>query len=200
MTIRIHEADGTPYEHIVQINQAIQHIEVPYNTKYKRIKRNRKEKERPAKDDDGEYEGDEAGETLLYSLGDVLQSDEDISAWQFKDWDKDDEAKMGNESYEWIRMDVDFEWICKIRLAMPGYMWISQLQQDRDVVAQYEVMKAVALLLRCTADRLTVYPIPRYSRIWQRVGQHLSYTHSDGYTILSRSSLSSSGDSLQRYE
>ena len=139
MTIRIHEADGTPYEHIVQVNQAVQHIEVPYNTKYKRIKRNRKEKQRTVKDEDADYDGDETGETLLYSLGDVLQSEEETKAWKFRDWDNEEEKKMSNESYEWIRMDADFEWICNMHLKMPGYMYISQLQQDRDVVAQYEV-------------------------------------------------------------
>ena len=39
MTIRIHEANGTPYEHIVEIREdAIKGIKfsVPYNTKYKR--------------------------------------------------------------------------------------------------------------------------------------------------------------------
>jgi transcription initiation factor TFIID subunit 2 len=38
-------------------------------------------------------------------------------------------------------MDADFEWIGKIHLVMPLYMYISQLQQDRDIVAQYESMR-----------------------------------------------------------
>jgi len=36
-------------------------------------------------------------------------------------------------------MDADFEWICKMSINMPPYMFVSQLQQDRDVVAQLEV-------------------------------------------------------------
>ena len=139
MTIRIHEADGTPYEHIIEIKEARQIMEIPYNTKYKRIKRNRKAKDRPVKADDAEYDGDESGESLLYALGDILLSEDEMQAWRFTDWDESNEKRMNEESYEWIRMDADFEWICSISLSMPEYMYTSQLQQDRDVVAQYEV-------------------------------------------------------------
>ena len=59
--------------------------------------------------------------------------------WKLRDWSKEQEDRMSQESYEWIRMDADFEWLCKIRIQMPDYMFLSQLQQDRDVVAQLEV-------------------------------------------------------------
>jgi transcription initiation factor TFIID subunit 2 len=42
MTARIHEADGTPYEHVFDINSVSKKIEVPFNTKYKRVRRNTK--------------------------------------------------------------------------------------------------------------------------------------------------------------
>ena len=143
MTIRIHEADGTPYEHIVEIKESLQRVEIPYNTKYKRLKRNRRQKERHAPSGGNEYAGDDTGDVLLYSLGDVLQSEDDVKKWKLAEWSQDDEERMSQESYEWIRMDADFEWICKFSLTMPGYMWVSQLQQDRDVVAQLEVTRPV---------------------------------------------------------
>lgn len=139
MNIRIHEADGTPYEHIVEINSPSQTLEIPYNTKYKRLKRSRRQKERTVASADPEYAGDDSGDVVLYSLGDTLQSEEDVRKWQLAEWTPDDEERMSQESYEWIRMDANFEWICKMSLTMPGYMWVSQLQQDRDVVAQLEV-------------------------------------------------------------
>ncbi|RDL33106.1 uncharacterized protein BP5553_08545 [Venustampulla echinocandica] len=140
MTIRIHEADGTPYEHIVEIREGVQKIEIPYNTKYKRLKRSRRQKERlagAAVDISGEG-GDDA---LYYCLGDVLQTPADVAEWGLADWDAETEARMDQESYEWIRIDADFEWLCeKSFTSMPSYMYISQLQQDRDVVAQQESM------------------------------------------------------------
>ena len=145
MTIRIHEADGTPYEHIVEIKDRIQKFDIPYNTKYKRLKRSRRQKERTGKAGETEYAGDDSGDVLLYCLGDILQSESEMETWKFVDWSADDEEKMSQESYEWIRMDADFEWICRMSLGMPGYMYVSQLQQDRDVVAQYEVRKATLL-------------------------------------------------------
>lgn len=135
MTLRIHEADGTPYEHIVEIKEGTTKFDIPYNTKYKRLKRNKKQRERAVASGDTEVQE----EVLLYCLGDVLQTEEETQTWHLADWTKEDEERMGQESYEWIRMDADFEWVCKLSLGMPGYMYLSQLQQDRDVVAQLDV-------------------------------------------------------------
>ncbi len=139
MTIRIHEADGTPYEHIIEIKEKTTTFEVPYNTKYKRLKRSRRQKERNAAATGMESFGGGGDDILLYSLGDILQSEEELKKWGLDDWSKEEEEKMSQESYEWIRMDADFEWICKMSISMPAWMWVSQLQQDRDVVAQLEV-------------------------------------------------------------
>lgn len=141
MTLRIHEADGTPYEHIVEIKEGTTKFDIPYNTKYKRLKRNKKQRERAV----ASGEADTQDEVLLYCLGDVLQTEEETQDWRLADWTKEDEERMGQESYEWIRMDADFEWICRLSLGMPGYMYLSQLQQDRDVVAQLEVSNTASL-------------------------------------------------------
>ncbi|KAI6825425.1 hypothetical protein KC340_g10802 [Hortaea werneckii] len=160
MTIRIHEADGTPYEHIVEIKEQVTKLEIPYNTKYKRLKRSRRQKERAMADGQTGEGGEDA---LLYCLGDILDSPEEVKDWNLVDWTEEDEEKMGQESYEWIRMDADFEWIGKMHLVMPLYMYISQLQQDRDLVAQYESMRylmgsnphhvSLSILVRTLMDR-----------------------------------------------
>ncbi|KAI9813372.1 MAG: hypothetical protein M1832_006330 [Thelocarpon impressellum] len=144
MTIRIHEADGTPYEHIVEIKDNNTKFEIPYNTKYKRLKRSRRQKERAAAAAGMDVSADTQDDVLLYCLGDVLQSEDEVLDWRLADWTKEDEEKMSQESYEWIRMDADFEWISKMSLGMPGYMYLSQLQQDRDSVAQYESIQYIA--------------------------------------------------------
>ncbi|KAL6715989.1 Transcription initiation factor TFIID subunit 2 [Lecanora helva] len=146
MTIRIHEADGTPYEHIVEIKDAKTSFEIPYNTKYKRLKRSRRQKERATIGSGMDSYGGVGDDILLYSLGDVLQSEEEVKDWRLDDWSKEDEDRMSQESYEWIRMDADFEWICKMSLQMQSYMWVSQLQQDRDVVAQLDSLQWMTLV------------------------------------------------------
>ena len=162
MTIRIHEAEGTPYEHIVNIKDAKTVIEVPYNTKYKRLKRSKKQKDKPNSKAQA-TEGEEEASALLYCLGDVLQGEDEVRDWKITEWSADDEERMSAESYEWIRLDADFEWIAKIELQMPGYMFTSQAQQDRDVVAQIEAIKAIgvyaaqplvsSILIRTLMDR-----------------------------------------------
>ncbi|KAI9714981.1 MAG: hypothetical protein M1828_001088 [Chrysothrix sp. TS-e1954] len=141
MTIRIHEADGTPYEHIVDIKDVHTKLEIPYNTKYKRLKRSRRQKDRIAIPGVADNAADVQDDVLVYCLGDVLQSPEEVTEWRLRDWPQEVEDLMSQESYEWIRMDADFEWICKMQIEMPPYMFVSQLQQDRDVVAQYESLQ-----------------------------------------------------------
>jgi len=144
MTIRIHEADGTPYEHIVEIKDANTTFDIPYNTKYKRLKRNKRQRARPTNKATTTDAGEEESDALVYCLGDVLQSEEEILHWRITEWSAEDEERMNAESYEWIRLDADFEWICRINLQMPGYMFTSQLQQDRDVVAQLEAVRHIS--------------------------------------------------------
>ncbi|GAM85981.1 hypothetical protein ANO11243_039910 [Dothideomycetidae sp. 11243] len=143
MTIRIHEADGTPYEHIVEIKDVSTKFEIPYNTKYKRLKRSKRAKERSIAINGPEQVGDSQDDVLLYCLGDTLQTEQEVKNWFLVDWTEQQENQMGQESYEWIRMDADFEWIGRMNLNMPIYMYVSQLQQDRDVVAQFESVQRI---------------------------------------------------------
>ena len=56
------------------------------------------------------------------------------------------------EEEEWIRIDADLEWIAAIAFDQKDYMWVSQLQRDRDVVAQYEVRLITQLELFVVDD------------------------------------------------
>lgn len=171
MTIRIHEADGTPYEHVVDLKEGYTKLDIPYNTKYKRLKRSRRQKERAAAGAgvDISIDSQQNDDVLLYCLGDVLQGDEEVDDWQLVDWSKEDEERMALESFEWIRMDADFEWICTLNINQPDYMFLSQLQQDRDVIAQYDSIRhfstvresglVSSILVRTLMDRRYYYGI-----------------------------------------
>lgn len=154
MTFRVHEADGTPYEHCLEIKLDAaatkgSRLSMPYNTKYKRIKRTRqnkraKEQSRATRDpdrmdEDGNDDDDDKGHSMS-TFGDVLVNDDDMAAWKLVDWDDDMQAQMDQESYEWIRVDCDFEWIYNLETNFKVYMTVAQLQQDRDVAGQVESM------------------------------------------------------------
>lgn len=157
MTFRVHEADGTPYEHCLEMKLDAaatkgSRLAMPYNTKYKRIKRVRQKKREKehtkapgaaradleGQDEDGN-DDDEKGHTLNM-FGDVLLSPEDMDSWKLVDWDEDQQQQMDQESYEWIRVDCDFEWIYYLDTNLKVYMTVAQLQQDRDIAAQVESM------------------------------------------------------------
>ncbi|UZJ55485.1 hypothetical protein CBS101457_004805 [Exobasidium rhododendri] len=149
MTVRIHEADGTPYEHVFDLNAPNKRFEVPFNTKYKRVRRNTKRFKSRQAAAQAAAEGDEgaAEDISLMDLGFGLglwEEEEQREKWKVADWTEEDEAQMSSAPYEWIRLDADFEWIAEIVFDQRDYMWVSQLQRDRDVVAQVAAIQALA--------------------------------------------------------
>ena len=149
MTIRIHEADGTPYEHVLDIRDSFKRYDVPFNTKYKRVRRNTKRYQARQAAAAAAAQGDEeAAEAIgMIDLGFQLNAWEDESErdrWKVEDWTEEDEIAMSQATYEWIRVDADFEWIASIKFEQPDFMWVSQLQRDRDVVAQLEAVHALS--------------------------------------------------------
>ena len=149
MTVRIHEADGTPYEHVLDIHNEHQRYDVPFNTKYKRVRRNTKRFQARQAAAAAAAAGDEdAAEAigmidLGFSLG-MWEDETERKRWKVADWTEEDEAIMASAPYEWIRLDADFEWMAQIQFEQPDYMWVSQLQRDRDVVAQLAAVHALS--------------------------------------------------------
>ena len=144
MTIRIHEADGTPYEHVLDIRNPYKRYEVPFNTKYKRVRRNTKRylARQAAAQAAAEGDAEAAAAMDMVDMGfglEIWEKEKERENWKVADWTEEDEQQMAGQTYEWIRIDADFEWIASISFDQKDYMWVSQLQRDRDVVAQYEV-------------------------------------------------------------
>lgn len=149
LTARVHEADGTPYEHILDIREKTHKFEVQFNTKYKRIRRNTKRflaKQAAAAaavaEEDPEDEEHMLGITPMLGLGmPVFEDPTQRQEWRINEWGQDDDDTSGAASatFDWIRLDSEFEWLCVMDFHQPDYMWAAQLTKDRDVVAQYEV-------------------------------------------------------------
>jgi transcription initiation factor TFIID subunit 2 len=133
MTLRVYDDEGTPYEQTIDIRETVHRTEIPYNNT-RRAKRKRK-------DTNAFTNGDlpVTSDDVVLSLGDVLSSPNDVEEWRLADWSSDDDDRMAQDAFEWLRIDADLEWICEISLGMPEWMYAAQLQQDRDVVAQYDV-------------------------------------------------------------
>ncbi|KAH3671687.1 hypothetical protein OGAPHI_000392 [Ogataea philodendri] len=166
ITIRIHEADGTPYEHIVDIKDAVTKLDIQYNTKYRRSKRRkeedqeeaeRKEREREKRERDklrkerekDKLRGDD-DEPTVKKLGDVFMKPKDLEDWGFTEKQKveENDYEILGDAFEWLRVDADFEWICKVHINLNENMFESQLRQDRDVEAQLESVKFFSESLR----------------------------------------------------
>jgi transcription initiation factor TFIID subunit 2 len=135
MTLRVYDDEGTPYEQPIDIREAVHRAEIPYNNT-RRAKRKRKDTNALT---NGDIPVVPEGQDVVLSLGDVLSLPDEIQEWKLVDWSSDEEDRMASDAFEWIRIDADIEWICDISLGMAEWMYAAQLQQDRDVVAQYEV-------------------------------------------------------------
>ncbi|RLV96604.1 Transcription initiation factor TFIID subunit 2 [Spathaspora sp. JA1] len=129
ITIRVHEADGTPYEHIVELKEGNTKIDIQYNSKFRKPKK---------KDIEA---GLDMVSPFTSRLGDVLTSPTDVNSWGLAEFDKRDEEMMFNDPFEWIRVDVDYEWIGLIDIRQPDYMFASQLIYDRDIEAHLESVR-----------------------------------------------------------
>ncbi|KAK4237499.1 hypothetical protein C8A03DRAFT_34522 [Achaetomium macrosporum] len=142
-TVRIQEADGKPYEHYLAItdkDKSATTLQIPYNTKYRRMKRTKKATAAAAGHSADRHDIQEDDVVYFNMLGDVLMTPKDIEDWGLQEWDEKVQANMDQESYEWIRLDCNFEWLCEMVTDMPGYMYLAQLQQDRDVVAHQDAL------------------------------------------------------------
>src|ERR1700744_3132512 len=97
MTARIHEADGTPYEHVLDIQDAGKRFEVQFNTKYKRIRRNTKrfqakQAAAAAAAREAEEEGDiEDGIGALGFGAGLWEDEKEKEEWSVVEWGQDDE-------------------------------------------------------------------------------------------------------------
>jgi transcription initiation factor TFIID subunit 2 len=133
MTLRVYNDEGTPYEQTIEIREPVHRAEIQYNNT-RRAKRKRK---------GATTNGDlpVPSDAVVLSLGDVLSTEKDVKEWRLVDWSVEDEERMQQDAFEWIRIDADLEWICEISLGIPEWMYAAQLQQDRDVIAQYESIK-----------------------------------------------------------
>ncbi|KAG9096358.1 hypothetical protein FRC06_008750 [Ceratobasidium sp. 370] len=169
MAVRIHEADGTPYEHVLDLRDGRTRFEVPFNTKYKRVRRRRRG-EAPVLENgalaDGEN-GDAAGGAAGGAVGggnavfEYAPWDDPAAraAWHVEDFeDAEPPPHTGpipfnpnsisngpgaeETAYEWIRLDAEMSWLARIELKQPGIMWASQLARERDVGAQLEAVWA----------------------------------------------------------
>jgi len=141
-TVRIHEADGTPYEHYQVISDKDKtgtNLQIAYNTKYKRLKRTKKAMAAASTNTD-KHEIQEDDVIYFNMLGDVLTAQKDYADWGLQEWSDQVQQQMDQESYEWIRLDGNCEWVADIFTDMPGYMYLAQLQQDRDVVAHQDAL------------------------------------------------------------
>ncbi|BEJ12391.1 hypothetical protein CspHIS471_0208510 [Cutaneotrichosporon sp. HIS471] len=156
LTVRIHEADGAPFEHLVDLKTNKKTFPLPFNTKYKRTRRSGHVAARFSKLQDALAQADDNDEDQEAELRDLdrgevfayppWEDEEEQRRWRVHDWSEEEAQTMLGEGggYEWIRVDPDLEWLAKFEIHEKPWFWISQLQGDRDVVAQLQAIQSMS--------------------------------------------------------
>ncbi|KAL7665639.1 Transcription initiation factor TFIID subunit 2 [[Candida] zeylanoides] len=139
MTIRIHETDGIPYEHIVEIKESSIKLDIQHNSRFRRKKREEQLQQQQQHAADGTATLSTVGSADPTRLGRVLTTAKEVEEWGLVEWTRPEEDTL--DAFEWVRVDADFEWIAKIVVMQPDHMYAAQLQQDRDVEAQYDAIR-----------------------------------------------------------
>ncbi|KAF8603233.1 hypothetical protein BDV93DRAFT_556870 [Ceratobasidium sp. AG-I] len=130
--LSLHEADGTPYEHVLDLRDGRMRSEVPFNTKYERVRRRRRGEVQVLEPGVQEGENREPGALVLGAAVFEYAPWEDPTArtaWHVEEFE--DSAEQPHTG------PVPFN-----TAAVAGVMWASQLARERDVGAQLEAVWA----------------------------------------------------------
>ncbi|KAG0147815.1 hypothetical protein CROQUDRAFT_655590 [Cronartium quercuum f. sp. fusiforme G11] len=142
MSIRINEIDGIPYEHVLEIKENVKKFELPINTKYKRTKKLSKRYNNNNNNNNNENIEEINDERFTFKEWD--QSKEERDKWNVIDWNEDEDLIGLGTCFDWIRLDVENEWICGFKwIEHKDFMLIEQLQRDKDVIGQLEAIEAL---------------------------------------------------------
>lgn len=176
ITARIREADGTPYEHVLEIHERWKKFDVQFNTKYKRIRRSTKRfhlRQMAAAAEElnvnTEVLGlEDDGETYSNIALFGAENEQEKNDWRVVEWGEDDDESLASATFEWIRIDPDLEWACVLHFEQPDFMWAAQLHRDRDVAAQLEAVDALRHL-KSAAASTTLMRTVMDARVFYRV-------------------------------
>jgi len=145
----VNEGDGAPYEHVIELGDEGLSHELVFNPHQRRAHRLRNGHYRQEKGLPMLQTADDSGQVSAAVLETARMAEE----WHFSGWSEADATVFVDQGFDWIRYDPECEWLASIEVlaevsagnknglapVMLPYYWMSQLQSDRDVVAQREV-------------------------------------------------------------
>lgn len=128
--IRVHEQDGI-FDHAVHIDDFVHHFELPFHTKLRKA-RKKKTSQQADKDSRNDMDPEDSQDDIA---DDAM---EEVKAAEAEEEDQEEDLNSSNSPISWIRLDPEMEWFCSTDVQQPDFMWIEQLENDRDVGAQHE--------------------------------------------------------------
>jgi hypothetical protein len=155
ITIRIHEPDGT-FDHVIHLEEPSHKYDLIYHTKYKRLRLNKKDQIKALKAEEEQRarlanKSDRVASSRnlppntefheeLCRLDPEVKEILDKVEWQ-DGLPTDAENLITTQPISWIRVDPETNIPCLINYSQTEVMWMYMLHADKDVIAQYDVMR-----------------------------------------------------------
>lgn len=153
LTVRIVEGEMIVHEHVVHIDESTSKFDVPFHSKAKKPRKkkvvNQNAQEKTEFDSQDEDNEDDSGKKTKAT---VQEEDESLN-----------ETLVSPIS--WIRIDPEMEWLAQFSLAQPDIMWIEALENDRDVIAQWEAVKALPQV--SSTSESACFALERFINDWK---------------------------------
>lgn len=166
LTVRIVEGEMIIHEHTVHIDESTSKFDVPFHSKAKRPRKKKIEKSNV-----------NASSTSNTSNNAEFDSQDEEAANNEDDSSKKSATKAApieedeslNETLvspiSWIRIDPEMEWLAQFSLIQPDIMWIEALENDRDVLAQWEAVKALPQV--SSTSESACFALERFINDWK---------------------------------
>lgn len=151
LIVRIVEGEMIVHEHVVHVDESTNKFDVPFHSKAKKPRKKKiiatqEKSELDSQDEDGNDEKESK------SKNNPIEDDESLN-----------ETLVSPIS--WIRIDPEMEWLAQFSLAQPDIMWIEALENDRDVVAQWEAVKALPQV--SSTSESACFALERFINDWK---------------------------------
>lgn len=201
LTVRLHEAEGT-FDHIISIDQPTQKFELPFHTKYKRMRLNKRSQRMESKFELERAEHDRAAELAPppNTERDAEMCTADPELWhEFRKANFDDlersGARSGGElleepsstlshgSVSWMRLDPELGLPCLISYHQTDFMWTQQLMRDKDVIAQYEAIQHLERHHPTATVSCFLFKFMMDVRAFYRVRMEVAYALARGFCM-----------------
>lgn len=127
----MHEQDGI-FDHVIHVDDLSHRFDLPFHTKLRKARKKKGSQAAEKEPLRNEMDSDDSQDEMVEDVVDGGK------AGEAEEEEQEEDLNSSNSPISWVRLDPEMEWFCSTDVQQPDFMWIEQLENDRDVGAQHE--------------------------------------------------------------